>query len=196
MKKSRYPDYNIMSEQEAWDAHSRSIVASRLEGVHGYQSLTLTEAEMLRAICSLLAGDNRANIIQFVLSHIDRALNAPSGESERKPSVPKAGDLLRLGMKRLDQWAMSHHLRPFIDLTETDQLSIITALCEEKLPLDGDSNFPQKAFFNRLLSWTVESYYSHPTVWSEIGYGGPAYPRGYVRANLGQLDPWEAKSDT
>jgi hypothetical protein len=99
-------------------------------------------------------------------------------------------------MKRLDQWAMSHYLRPFIDLTETDQLSIITALSEEKLPLDGDSNFPQKAFFNRLLSWTVESYYSHPTVWSEIGYGGPAYPRGYVRANLGQLDPWEARSDT
>ncbi|WP_369127188.1 hypothetical protein [Paenibacillus antri] len=39
---------------------------------------------------------------------------------------------------------------------------------------------------------TLEAYYSHPAVWSEIGYGGPAYPRGYVRTQLGQLDPWEA----
>ncbi|KQX56587.1 hypothetical protein ASD40_04085 [Paenibacillus sp. Root444D2] len=30
-------------------------------------------------------------------------------------------------------------------------------------------------------------------VWSEIGYAGPAYPRGYVRTQLGQLDPWEAQ---
>jgi hypothetical protein len=195
MKKSRYPDYDVMSEQEAWDSHSRSIVASRLEGVHGYKSLTLLEAEMLRAICSSLAGDDRTDIIQFVLGHIDRSLDAPTGESERKPSVPKARELLHIGIKRLDQWSVSEYMRPFIDLTETEQLSIITALSEGKLPLSGDLDFPQKAFFNRLLSWTVESYYSHPTVWSEIGYGGPAYPRGYVRANIGQLDPWEARSD-
>lgn len=84
-------------------------------------------------------------------------------------------------------------MRPFIDLPEADQLSIVTAMSEEKLPLSDHLHFPQKALFLRLLSWTVESYYSHPTVWSEIGYGGPAYPRGYVRANIGQLDPWEAK---
>lgn len=37
--------------------------------------------------------------------------------------------------------------------------------------------------------------YPHPRVWSEIGYAGPAYPRGYVRTQLGQLDPWEAKAE-
>lgn len=195
MKSSKYPLYDVLSEQEEWDPHTRSIVTSRLDGVTAYESLTLMEAEMLRAICSVLAGDDRANIIQFVLRHIDRSLSGPAGESERKPSVPKAADLLRSGLKRLDQWCMLTYQRPFIDLTDADQFTIVSDLSEGKIAWPAEWNVPQKALFTKLLTWTVESYYSHPTVWSEIGYGGPAYPRGYVRTNIGQLDPWEAKAD-
>jgi hypothetical protein len=54
------------------------------------------------------------------------------------------------------------------------------------------ASVPQKALFTKWLTMTLEAYYSHPNVWSEIGYGGPAYPRGYVRTQLGQSDPWEA----
>ncbi|PYI51279.1 gluconate 2-dehydrogenase subunit 3 family protein [Paenibacillus flagellatus] len=196
MKKTRYPNYDVLTEQKEWDDHTRAIVLSRTEGVHSYRSLSLVEAEMLRAICAVLAGDDRANIIQFVLVHIDRTLSSPSAESERKASEPEAAELVHLGLKRLDHWCVSRHKRPFIDLTATDQHSIVLEMGEEKLALPPDYAFPQKALFNKLLSWTVESYYSHPTVWSEIGYGGPAYPRGYVRANIGQLDPWEARTDT
>ncbi|MGH8181653.1 MAG: GMC family oxidoreductase [Steroidobacteraceae bacterium] len=35
-------------------------------------------------------------------------------------------------------------------------------------------------------------FYAHPTSWSEIGYGGPASPRGYVRMDYDRRDPWEA----
>ena len=31
-----------------------------------------------------------------------------------------------------------------------------------------------------------------PTAWSEIGWGGPASPRGYVRLDFNERDPWEA----
>jgi len=50
-------------------------------------------------------------------------------------------------------------------------------------------------FFKQLLHDTVSAYYSHPLVWSDIGYGGPAYPRGYVRVEKGLTDPWEAKAN-
>jgi hypothetical protein len=36
------------------------------------------------------------------------------------------------------------------------------------------------------------AYYSHPHAWSEIGFGGPANPRGYVRIYFDRRDPWEA----
>jgi hypothetical protein len=38
----------------------------------------------------------------------------------------------------------------------------------------------------------VTCYYGHPTAWSEIGFGGPASPRGYVRMDFDRRDPWEA----
>ncbi len=37
------------------------------------------------------------------------------------------------------------------------------------------------------------AYYSHPFAWNEIGFGGPASPRGYVRMDFNRRDPWEAE---
>jgi hypothetical protein len=44
----------------------------------------------------------------------------------------------------------------------------------------------------RSATASVSAYYGHPTAWSEIGFGGPASPRGYVRMNFDRRDPWEA----
>ena len=38
----------------------------------------------------------------------------------------------------------------------------------------------------------VPALYSHPKAWNEIGFGGPASPRGYVRLDGDRPDPWEA----
>ena len=47
-------------------------------------------------------------------------------------------------------------------------------------------------FRTRLAKDIVFAYYAHPTAWSEIGWGGPASPRGYVRMDYDERDPWEA----
>jgi hypothetical protein len=39
----------------------------------------------------------------------------------------------------------------------------------------------------------VEIYYGHPWAWDEIGFGGPAYPRGYMRLERGEPEPWEVE---
>jgi hypothetical protein len=52
---------------------------------------------------------------------------------------------------------------------------------------------PKRFFIHHLVDQTLRVYYSHPDAWSEIGFGGPASPRGYVR--LTRRDPWEAKAD-
>ena len=36
------------------------------------------------------------------------------------------------------------------------------------------------------------AFYCHPWAWNEIGYGGPAYPRGYMRLGEGQREPHQA----
>jgi hypothetical protein len=44
-----------------------------------------------------------------------------------------------------------------------------------------------------LVKTVAGYYYSHPAAWSEVGFGGPASPRGYVRIGFNTRDPWEAK---
>jgi hypothetical protein len=38
----------------------------------------------------------------------------------------------------------------------------------------------------------LSTFYSHPWAWNEIGFGGPAYPRGYSRLGPGQREHWES----
>ena len=44
-------------------------------------------------------------------------------------------------------------------------------------------------FAKRLLPDVVFAYYAHPTAWNEIGFGGPASPRGYVRMGFDRRRP-------
>jgi hypothetical protein len=39
----------------------------------------------------------------------------------------------------------------------------------------------------------VDIYYAHPWSWDESGYGGPAYPRAYMRLERGEPEPWEVE---
>jgi hypothetical protein len=42
----------------------------------------------------------------------------------------------------------------------------------------------------------LAAFYSHPWAWNEIGFGGPAYPRGYMRMGVGDhrgRDPHEGE---
>jgi hypothetical protein len=43
-----------------------------------------------------------------------------------------------------------------------------------------------------LLDDCVGAHWAQPSLWSAMGFGGPAAPRGYVRTGIDRRDPWEA----
>ncbi|MEC0244887.1 gluconate 2-dehydrogenase subunit 3 family protein [Paenibacillus chitinolyticus] len=195
-KMPKYPSFDVMKEQNHWDPHTRSIVSSRMRRRREYRLLTLLEAEQLRSICSLLVDDDRSEILTYVLEHIDDTLCGQKEEGQRGPDIPPQSELIREGLEALETMSHGFHTRPFQQLSPAEQKELLTYVAEVRLSLRGDWPAPvQRAFFNRLLALTVEAYYSHPQIWSEIGYAGPAHPRGYIRADRGQLDPWEAKPE-
>lgn len=193
-KETHYPSYDVMREQDHWDDHTQQIVGSRLLRERDYQFFTREEMESLKRICGDLVGDDREDIIQYVLGHLDQTLSSSVGEGQRKTGVPKGQILIRGGLKALLQSAEQKFMFPFIALDSSDRRRLLEDVSAGLAPSVPDwTGIPQKEWFKKLLTLTIEAYYSHPVVWSEIGYGGPAYPRGYVRTQLGQLDPWEAQ---
>ena len=46
--------------------------------------------------------------------------------------------------------------------------------------------------------WTryaCTAFYSHPWAWNEMGFGGPAYPRGYKNMGIDRREDWERPED-
>ncbi|TDF95073.1 gluconate 2-dehydrogenase subunit 3 family protein [Paenibacillus piri] len=195
-QRTHYPRFHVLNEKAAWDEHTRSIVTSRTTDVSPYRFLTGKEADALFLICGLLVNDFSPDVLRFVVGHIDRTLYASTGEGQRQEGVPAAADLIRLGLQALDNCTKSNYYISFHALDRTAQKQLLQSVSGGTAhPQSEWKAVPQQPFFRKLMSLTVESYCSHPKVWSEIGYAGPAYPRGYVRAQLGQADPWEARQE-
>ena len=53
-----------------------------------------------------------------------------------------------------------------------------------------------KRAFSVVMRYSLQAFYAHPWAWNEIGFGGPAYPRGYAvfgSSHLGDTEPWEGR---
>lgn len=193
---THYPSFNVLDEKDEWDDHTQQIVTSRIDASVAYLFLSEQEAKTLSSLCGLLVDDSSRDALAFVVSHIDQTLFSSPGEGQRKVGVPTAPKLIRQGLTAIDQTSEQKHSAAFAYLNPALQKQLIQDISKEQAqPTEVWNDIPQKDLFNKLMQLTVESYCSYPRVWSDIGYAGPAYPRGYVRTQLGQLDSWEAKAE-
>jgi len=54
-----------------------------------------------------------------------------------------------------------------------------------------DWELPVSRAWGVVMRAVLSAFYSHPWAWNEIGFGGPAYPRGFARLGAGQREHWE-----
>ena len=191
-KGSHYPGFDVLQAQDAWDETTRNIVLKRLAPSTQRAFLRPEEERTLAALIEHLLFESRPELKAYVLAHIDNELCNPIGESERKAGMPPQAALVRNGLFALDAVARYRHSRLFHQCDTAAQFQMVAALQNGQLEalLEWQAA-PQRDFFNKLLTLTVESYAAHPTVWSEMGYAGPAYPRGYYHIELNIRDAWE-----
>lgn len=186
--RTHFPGFDVLAEQEAWDGYTRSVVLRRLRPARP-TTLTEQEVQTLRAVLSRLLAEERDDILDFAVAHVDGRVGSRVGEGQRKPGVPPEADLVRLGLAALELVARTRHGQGFDACAERQQIAILAAL--QKGQIAEMQGSPQKELFTKLLGLGVDACASHPAVWSEMGYAGPAYPRGYYRLDRGVRDPWE-----
>ena len=67
----------------------------------------------------------------------------------------------------------------------------VEAFAEAKLHGEVWDDLPPARAWKVVTRAMLSAFYSHPWAWNEIGFGGPAYPRGYARMGVGQRESWE-----
>jgi len=191
-----YAGYDVLDK---WDTPSfndrtREVVARRLNDVPRRRFFSEDEWRLLDAIVArLVPQPDRAEPVP-ITPWIDEALAANRGEGYRPEGMPPVAAAWRQGLAAMNGEAQRRHGRGFATLDESLQDATLRAI--QRGEVDGTlwGGIPAQHFFSDVLLKTVVGfYYAHPEAWNEIGFGGPASPRGYVRLGFSERDPWEAK---
>jgi hypothetical protein len=190
-----YPGYHTLAQQRFWDAATRELVLDRVNSVPPIRFFTREEAALLEAVCNVtLPQDDRDEAHRIpIVPDIDRALYENRGPGYRFEDMPPDREAFRSGLQGIDRMALEKHQRSFIDLGMGEQEELVKSLHDGK-PLGARDVWTRMAahrFFMLLMQRCVEAYYAHPWAWDEIGFGGPAYPRAYMRLEEGEPEPWE-----
>lgn len=193
---SRYPGYDVLAKRDtpSWNARTREVIADRLATPPTPRFFSADEWGIADALCRCILpqGDDEAPAPLVAL--LDAKLLANHGDGFREASMPYMRDAWRQGLAALDAEAKFRHAgRSFADLADEERNAILRSMQAGEMNGERWSGLDAKAFFeHRILGDVPELYYAHPKAWSEIGFGGPASPRGYVRLDGDRLDAWEA----
>jgi hypothetical protein len=194
--KNRYPDYDVLSKWDSpsFDDTTRRVLAQRLDAVPPRRFLSEPEWALLEAVNRrLLPQPERSDPIP-ITPWIDAMLIENRGEGYRRPDMPPLRDAWRLGLAALDDEARCRHDQGFALLDAETQDALLRAVAGGAVRSpQWEAVHPERFFTHLLLKTAAGIYYAHPWAWNEIGFGGPASPRGYVRLGFGQRDPWEAR---
>ncbi len=155
------------------------------------------EAELMTAIVDrVMPQDDRAAEHTIpILPVMDERLFKNSLNGFRYEDMPPDQEAYRLGMKAIDEMAQARFQEQFVTLTVHSQELILKSLHDGKPDPEhlAWAQMPVHRFWALLMEDCVTAYYSHPWAWDEIGFGGPAYPRGYMRLENGLPEPWEVE---
>jgi hypothetical protein len=192
---SPYPGYDPLAEADHWDERTRAVVVDRVQRPPGYRFFDEGEVAVLEAACDrVLPQDDRPPEARVPMGpFIDKMLWDDSTDGFRTPDVPWPQELWRSGVRGLDEAAHARYRRSFTALDPAERDMVLRAVEGGDVSGGAWDHVPPSKFFSSLVEQCIAAYYAHPTAWAEIGWAGPASPRGYVRTGYGMRDPWEPR---
>jgi hypothetical protein len=126
-----------------------------------------------------------------VAEMVDAAIAASRTTGTRWHPLPPMREAWGRALALIDAEAQAVHGCPFATLSPGERADLFQAVDRADTRADWDLP-PQEILRKVVLADIVRAYYAHPAVWSEIGFGEPASPRGYVRLAAERQDAWEA----
>jgi hypothetical protein len=191
-----YARYDVLAKwrSPSFDDVTRRVLAQRLHQIPKRRFFTERQWAVLEAAAArIIPQPDRDDPIP-VTPFIDDRLARGIGDGYRFEDMPPEDQAWRIGLAALDAEARELRGLGFPELSPEEQDEVLTRAQRGEVMTDAWGSMPPGRFFiHHLVDTVARFYYAHPDAWSEIGFGGPASPRGYVR--LTKRDPWEAKAD-
>jgi hypothetical protein len=191
----RYPGYDVLSKRwtPSWNEKTREVIDKRLAVAREPRFFSADEWRTLSAVCDRIVPQPNDRPPVPLPSYVDLKMADKVLDGYRYAQLPPQDEAWRRGLAALDQEARDARGAPFHELMPEQQDDLVRRMQRGELASEAWGGMPCKMFFeHRVIPDITHAYYAHPVAWNEIGFGGPASPRGYVRMQLDRRDPWEA----
>jgi hypothetical protein len=177
----------------SWNEATRRVIDQRLSMPREPRFFTEEEWQTVNAICDRVVPQPKERPPIPVAAMIDDKLTRNLTDGYRDYRLPHMQEAWRRGLAALDAEAQTRHGGRFHVISTAEQDALLAKMQRGELHDPAWGGMPCKLFFSeRMLHDIVAAYYAHPTSWNEIGFGGPASPRGYVRMGFDRRDSWDA----
>lgn len=187
-----FPDYDVLAKRDtpSWNPRTRVVVDQRLATPTSPRFLTPAEWKTADALCRrIVPGDTEVPLVAL----LDAKLLADESDGTRGEHMPYLRDAWRRALAAIDREAEAREQACFAALKPEAQEGLLEDMQAGRLSGHAWGGMDPADFFReRVLVDIPPLFYSLPGAWSEIGFGGPASPRGYVRLDGDRRDAWEA----
>ena len=193
----RFPGFDVLAELPRWDLETAAVVNSRLGQQPALRFFTPAEEAIATALLDLLLGqstpddppdeDGRIPLTPM----IDARLAEAQTDGWRYADMPEDGQAWRDTLAGLDADAQAKYGIPFARCAPAEQSALIQAVQDAG---SGDWRGMNAArVWSLWTRYACTAFYAHPWAWNEMGFPGPAYPRGYKNLGTGRREPFEAE---
>ena len=187
--------YDVLAKRDtpSWNARTRDVINKRLALAIAENVLGDTQLATLRVIVARVCPDPPDRPATNTLAMIVRKIAEDEGDGYRPNTSPRTAECWRRGLDAIEDEARLRFNCGFARIEPDQADEILYAVESGKVRSVLWGNLSPELFWKwRLLPDLVSSHWAQPSLWSAMGFGGPASPRGYVRLTENRHDPWEA----
>lgn len=182
----RFPGFDVLPQAPAWDPITRGVVLRRLGPPPKIRAFTEEEEAVCRPMLDRLLGMSQDRPVP-VFELIDARLAEDETDGWRYEDMPPDTEAWKRSMRHLGEDARERFGAPFAVVGHREQ----DRLLEDVRTGTSWHDLPAPRVWSLWIRYACAAFYSHPYAWNEIGFGGPAYPRGYANLGLDKREHWE-----
>ncbi|MBW4031969.1 MAG: gluconate 2-dehydrogenase subunit 3 family protein [Acidobacteria bacterium] len=187
----RFPGFNVRSQSDHWDDATRAVIVGRVNALPAVRFFTPAEEAAAKCLLDQLVdqrtepGSPRVDLVRMV----DARLAEKQTDGWRYDTMPPDGAAWQQTLAALDEDSQRDHGVGFARCTWEEQHAMLEAFRDADDP--NWHGLPRSQVWNLWTRYAATAFYSHPELWNEIGFSGPAYPRGYKNLGIDRLESYE-----
>ncbi|WP_052226801.1 gluconate 2-dehydrogenase subunit 3 family protein [Microbacterium mangrovi] len=189
-REPRFPGFDPLNAQRQWDDDTRMAIRRRMEPPVP-RFFTGAERRTAAALLDHLMGQPPGPAGQHIplVQMVDDRLAHDQTDGWYFDTMPPDRQAWRQSLAGLDADACDRHSVSFAAMSDEDQRDLIETV--RTWPHERWHDLPPAALWSLWTRYAATAFYSHPAAWAEIGFDGPAYPRGYRNLGIDRLEGME-----